>query len=169
MALFSNNNNDNKVLYISYIPNDIFYASQVADYLQGIGYTVVTTPYHEAKCDALSKAIVESCDTVITITGPTATRSSRIWADIGIARLNNTPVIPFVVHPFIDAVPMRHFINAVDQLELGYERLEMALMRANGYKNNELGQRESRVKRAMKAIGTAAAVAVMAFVSAMFS
>lgn len=170
MAFF-NRNNENKVVYISYIPNDIFYASELAEYLQNTGYTVVTTPYNEAKakCEVLCKAIVETCDTVISITSPSATRSERIWTDIGTARLNGTPVIPFVVHPFTEAVPMRHFINAVDQLELGCERVEMALKRANGYLNNELGQREALAKRAMRAMATAAIVAIMALISAMFS
>ena len=170
MALFNRNQSENKIIYISYIPSDIFYAGELGEYLQSVGYTVVTTPYEKlAKCDALSRAIVESCDAVITITSPTATRSKRIWTDIATARLHNTPIIPFVVQPFTEAIPMRHFINAVDQLELGCERLEMALKRANGYANNELIQRQSRVKRAMQALGTAAAVAVVAIVSAMFT
>jgi TIR domain-containing protein len=168
---FFNRSTKSKVIYVSYIADDIFYASEVAEYLQCAGYTVVTTPHNEAKAlrASLCKAIVESCDTVISITSPTASRSECIWRDMGTARLNDTPVIPLVVHHFTEPIPMRHFINAVDDLDLGCERLEMAMERANGYVNNELGKRLGIARRAMKAIATAAVVAVMAIISAMFS
>lgn len=167
---FFNFNNKSKVIYISYIPDDIFYASEVSKYLQNAGYTIVTTPHSDTNglCKSLCKAIIESCDTVISITSPSASRSERLWADIGIARLNDIPVIPLIVQPFTEPIPMRHFINAVDDFEIACERVMLAVKRANGYVNNELGKRESIAKRAMRTISTAA-VAMMAIMSAIFS
>jgi hypothetical protein len=170
MARF-NRNNSSKVIFISYIPDDIFYASELAEYLQKAGHTIITTPYHETKtkCEALCKALVASCDVLISITSPTANRSERFWSDIANARLNDTPIIPLVVHHFTEAIPMRHFIDAVDDLTLGCERVEMAVKRANGYVSNHLGKRESIGKRVMKAVATAAAVAVMTIIGILFS
>ena len=159
-----------KVIYISYIPYDIYYASTVAAYLRNAGYKVVTTPYQTKKnLEKMCTKITESVDAVVSIASPSAARSERFWADNANARLSDTPVLPFVVHEFVGGAPMKHYISATDNVKHGCHRLEAALQRADAYGDNFVGQRQPLVKRMMRSVATAVAVAVFAVIGALFS
>lgn len=159
-----------KIIYISYIPDDIYYASAVAAYLRNAGYSVVTTPYQTKKSlEKICAQITKSVDAVVSITSPSAARSERFWSDMANARLNKTPVLPFVVHQFENGAPMKHYISATDDITHGCHRLEAALERSGTYGDNFVGQRQHLVKRMMRSAATAVAVAVFAVISALFS
>jgi hypothetical protein len=168
MGLF--NAEQAKVVYISYILDDIYYASIVADYLRNVGYKVVSTPYQASKnLDELCSQITESADAVVSIASPSAARTQRFWADMANARMNETPVLPLAVHKFVDGAPMEHYINASDDVQHGCRRLEAALERAGAYRDNFVGKRQPLVKRILRSVVTAAAVAAFAIFGALFS
>lgn len=172
MGLF--NSNQAEVVYVSYIPDDIYYASAVVDHLREAGYNVVATPYQmnyesQKKLDVVCAQLAESVDIVVSISSPTASRSPRFWSDMANARLSETPVVPFVVHDFVDGVPMKHYISATDDIEHGCKRLQAALKRANAYCNNRLPQEQPVLKRVVRAAVATVAVAMFALIAALFS
>lgn len=134
-----------KNIYLSYIPQETLIAEEVASYLQACGYEVISTPYteidNERQLDYVCKKLVDHADVVVTLTSPASMRSQRIWSDVAQARFDNAPVIPLVTHDFSmfdEKVPMKHYINASDDLHHGCERLQKALKRSRAYKTNDL-------------------------------
>ena len=149
-----------KSVYISYIPEDTFYAETVANYLKEAGYAVALSPHLKRGSNTICKAMIQQADAVVLLTSPAASRSSRFWRDTGFARVNDKPVIPMVVHEFFDDVPKKYYIKATDDILKGCDRLAHALTRANGYRDNALGERER--PQVVRAIRTAAVVAATA-------
>lgn len=168
MGLF--NSEQAKVVYVSFIPDDIYYASKVADFLRDEGYNVVTTPYQAMEnVDATCVQITEAADVVVNITSPGAARSQRFWADMANARLSGTPVIPLVIHEFADGAPVKHYISATDSIEHGCHRLKAGLSRTKAYRDNAIAEREPAAKRMMRAAFAAVVAAVFSAITALFS
>lgn len=158
-----------KVIYISFIPDDIYYASTIADFLRDEGYNVVTTPYQmKTKLNVMCAQITEAADLMVSIASPSATRSERFWSDMATARLNETPVIPLLVHEFSTGAPMKHYIAATDSIEHGCHRLKAALSRSAAYRDNFVGEREPMAKRIARAAFTVIAAAVVSAIAALF-
>ena len=154
-----------KTIYVSYIADDTFYAETVAQGLRDAGYTVALTPQKNSprQLNAHAEHLIGSADAVVLISSPTSVRSDRFWRDSAVARINNTPLIPLVVHEFTGPVPKRHYVKATDDIQHGIERLEAALHRVNGYRDNSLVERER--PQVMRTLFAAASVAIVALMS----
>lgn len=132
-----------KTIYISHIRQEMLIAEALKEELKYHGYKVVVTPLNktDSQITRLSPKIVENVDAILVLTSPSATRSQQIWSDVAHARFNSVPVIPMVVHEFEDRIPMHNHINAVNDLERGFERLQDALKSRRRYTTNELNYR----------------------------
>jgi len=161
-----------KKIYLSYIPQETLIADEMTSYLEECGYQVIGTPYQEKSrhLDRICEKLIYHADIVVALTSPSASRSDRLWADIGQARIHNVPVIPFVTHEFgvfDEKVPMKHFINASDDLHDGCERLQAALKRVRGYKTNDLHP-QPRL-RDLRRVAISAAIMVLTIISGLLN
>lgn len=129
-----------KKIFISHIRQEMLVAEAIKEELEYHGYQVVVTPLNKSasQIERISPKVIETMDAVVVLTSPSAMRSQQVWADIAHARLNNVPVIPMVVYGFEDRIPVHTHINAVDDLELGFERLQDALKNRKRYTVNEV-------------------------------
>ena len=157
-----------KTIYISHIRQEMLVAEALKEELKYHGYNVVVTPHNKSASEItrLSPKIIENVDAILVLTSPSATRSQQVWSDVAHARFHSVPVIPMVVHEFEDRIPMHNHINAVNDLERGFERLQDALKSKRRYATNELNY--TPFKSILRKTLVAAAIFVLTAISSQF-
>lgn len=156
-----------KTVYISHIEQENIVADSLKLDLKALGYDVISTPHQKGEqyLKAMCPKIVETADAVVVLKSPSSSRSQRVWADIGHARLHGVPVIPMVVHQFEDNVPVHFHISAVDNFEDGVKELRDALKQKHQFKQNEVGF--TYTKHVFRKTVVAAAIMVLTVISAL--
>lgn len=157
--------NKTKTVFISHIRQEMLVAEAIKEELEYHGYQVVVTPLNKTanQIERMSPRIIENVDAVITLTSPSAMRSQQIWADIAHARFHNVPVIPMVVYHFEDRIPLHNHINAVDNLEQGFERLQNALKNKKRYTVTEITY--TPIKHLLRKTLVAAAIFILSLIA----
>lgn len=157
--------NKPKTVFISHIRQEMLVAEAIKEELEYHGYQVVVTPHNKSasQIQRISPKVIENVDAVIVLTSPSAMRSQQVWADIAHARIDNVPVIPMVVYHFEDRIPVHTHINAVDDLEGGFERLQDALKNKNRYTVTEVNY--TPVKNLLRKTLVAAAIFVLSLIA----